>query len=336
MICLILVIISHCVLFYVDNKYFLEGADFYSPAATFIYKLLDVVMIPGFIFASGFLFMNSLMRRERSFGELVAERSKRLLVPYYIYGAIWLVPLYTLFDIRTFGRFEDLSLLAGYREMLLGNFSDYLWFLWVLEWVTLFFIILRPLLSGRKLIAAGVLTFIAAVLVSRYLQWFPYFKLSQAGPYLICFFFGILLRHAEDRLDLPSLPVCFGIAAVLQAAIVVYALVLPAGFLWDYLFRVMGALMMYFLFLGFSRTSLSDKMRETRFWRFLEEKSMNIYLLNCPFMYLWFRLIYPYTGSYPFQTIVCLVILSFASIFIAVLIQDRIKAALFARKEKTS
>ncbi len=332
-ICLMLVIISHCVLFYVDNPYFLESADFSSHSVTFIYKLLDAVMVPGFVLASGFLFMNSLNRRNRSFGELVAERSKRLLVPYYIYGAIWLVPLYTLFDIRTFGRFEDLGLLAGCREMLLGNFSDHLWFLWMLVWVTLFFIVLKPLLSGKKLIITGILTFAAAVLVCRYLQWFPYFKLSQIGPYLICFFAGIVLRQTEEKSSGLSVPACFGIAAVLQAAVIVYAVFSPAGYLWDFLFRLMGSVMMYFFFLGFSRTSLSDKMTSTKHWRFLEEKSMNIYLLNCPFMYLWFRVIYPYIGQHVYLTIICLVILSFASIFTAVWIQGKIKAALFKSRE---
>ena len=335
-ICLMLVIISHCVLFYVDNPYFLEGADFSSQAVTYFYKFLDAVMIPGFVLASGFLFANSLNRRSRSFGELIAERSKRLLIPYYIYGAIWLVPLYTLFDIRTFGRFDDLGLLAGYREMLLGNFSDYLWFLWMLFWVTLFFIILKPLLSGKRLIAAGLLALAAAVLVCEYLQWFPYFKLSQIGPYLICFFAGIVLFRADEKLCKLSVPACFGIAAVLLAAVIVYIAASPSHYLWDFLFRLTGSVMTYFFFLGFSRTALSDKMRETKLWQFLEAKSLNIYLLNCPFMYLWFRLIYPYTGTRVLLTIICLTILSFASIFIAVWIQDRIRSALFKGREVVS
>ena len=72
-----------------------------------------------------------------------------------------------------------------------------------------------------------------------------------------------------------------------------------------YIRNILGALLFYFIFMAVSRTSFSDKLNQSRFYNFCESRSMNIYLLNCPFMQIYFLLL--------------------TSIFIAVWIQNKLK-----------
>ncbi|WP_296855333.1 hypothetical protein [uncultured Methanobrevibacter sp.] len=86
--------------------------------------------------------------------------------------------------------------------------------------------------------------------------------------------------------------------------------------------------MFYFIFMAVSRTSFSDKLNQSRFYNFCESRSMNIYLLNCPFMQIYFLLLNPLIGTNVYLTILCLWILSYPSIFLAVWIQNKLKIAL--------
>ena len=92
-----------------------------------------------------------------------------------------------------------------------------------------------------------------------------------------------------------------------------------------YITHISGSALFYFIFMAVSRTSFSDKLNQSRFYNFCESRSMNIYLLNCPFMQIYFLLLNPLIGTNVYLTILCLWILSYTSIFIAVWIQNKLK-----------
>lgn len=328
---LFLVIISHCMLFYANNQFFLERADIYSPLTAFLFGIIDVSVIPAFTICSGYLFIASQKRRPRSIGQNILERAKRLLIPYFLYGALWVVPLYTLFDIKAFGRPDHADLLTGYKYMLLGMFADHLWFLWMLFWVTLIFILMRPLLEGKGLILAGIISVVLNILVGLYLQGVPYYKLFNIGPYIPCFFVGVLLYYAEERIR--SMPKWQHYAAVLVllACCIAYDAIHPAHFLWNTAADIAGGLMFYVFFLEFSQTAAAERLESTGFWKYTEKYSMNIYLLNNPFIYVYFRLLYPLMGQYIHLTTLVLAVVSLASIYAAVWVQAKIKAAVFKK-----
>ena len=166
--CLLLVILWHCSLPFEGNPYFTERADITWGVAAFVGDLFNVTLIAGFVFCSGYLCALSLSRHNRTIIERIKRRADRLLKPYYIYGCVMMVPVYTLLDINSFGRPEHAGLLEGYKAMLLGQFSDYLWFLWMLFWVDLFFILISPLLQTGRMKYAFVVTVAAAGHVAAY------------------------------------------------------------------------------------------------------------------------------------------------------------------------
>lgn len=322
------VVLTHCMLFYADNPFFPESAGFSSPAVTFLCGIVDASLMPGMVFCSGFLYAAGLWRRERTIAQSIAERARRLLIPYYIYGAVWVVPLYTFFDINAYGRPEGAGYLSGYKYMLLGSFADHLWFLWMLFWVSLAFILMKPLLMRKRYFIVSVLTTALAFAVEFLLAGFPYFKLSQIAPYLLCFCLGVLLFLLHEKLEHMPVPAMYASAGIMLAVCVVYAVLTNMNFALGWLCKMAGALMLYFLFMALERIGVSGRVRRTRFWEYTQKHSFQIYLLNCPFMYVYFRLLYPWIGENVLLCILVNFVLCMFSIYAAVWLQDRIKGML--------
>ena len=118
------------------------NAGIASPSVITVTAFLGDCLVPSLVLCSGFLFLLSTRNHPRSRCEMLKNKVKRLIWPYFIYGALWLVPLYTFFDIPTFGRPLHTDFVSGFLAMYIGVFKDHLWFLLSLFWATLFFIIM--------------------------------------------------------------------------------------------------------------------------------------------------------------------------------------------------
>ena len=252
------------------------------------------------------------------------ERTKRLIVPYYIIGAVWLVPLYTLLDIKAFGRPDGAGWAEGYKCMALGQFSDHLWFLWMLFWVALFFILLTPLIRRNMMPVLFVITVAAALCVDLFLQDFPYFKLSQIAPYLICYYLGILFFKYAVKMESLPLSIKAVITVLLLAVLITYPIFNPQHFAFKYLYRPAGALFFVFLFMILSKNRIWSKIYETKFYDLFNRHQMNIYLMHMPLPYIFSRILRPYIGHIPpacilisfILVIICGMILAQISIWI--------------------
>ena len=329
---LIGVILFHCTLFYADNPFFPESAEFSSKGAVVFCELCDAILIASFVLCSGYLFAYSTSRKTRTIPQSLLERVKRLLVPYYIYGAVWVVPLYTFFNIQSFGRPENAGYLTGYKYMLLGCFSDHLWFLWMLFWVAAAFILLRPLMQKKYLPLLFCATTALALIVQFFLADFPYFKLSQIAPYLICYFVGICAFMFREKLEALPVPLIFGISAVTFVCCFFYNQAAAAHFALMWLCKLAGGLCFFFLFLGLDRLHLLDRIRQTKLWNYTEAHSVSIYLLNCPFMYLYFRLLYPAVGQSVLLCVGLNFIMCMLSLYLCVWIQDTVKKIIMPKR----
>ena len=336
-IAILLVVVYHCLLFYgFESSFWPLSTGAASPGVLILITVLNACLVPSLILCSGFLFLFSTRNHPRSRWEMFKNKAKRLIWPYFIYGALWLVPLYTFFDIPAFGRPFHTDFVSGFMAMCIGVFTDHLWFLWPLFWATLFFIVIRNLLDGKKLIAAGALTVIVAGCIDLFLSNVHYYCIGESGFFFIVFYIGILLCHFNEKVEKWNSKVyCIISLASFVALALSYWLNIP-DVAASYISSIAGALMFYFIFMAFSRTSFSDKLNRSRFYGFCESRSMNIYLLNCPFMQIYFLLLYPLIGTNIFLTILCICILSYISIFIAVWIQNKLKMALVSKIQKTN
>lgn len=304
-VCILLVCLWHCVLFYVDEPFFPENFNSPSPGAAFVGNVFDVTLMASFVFCAGFVYARSLECHNRTIPQRIWERIKRLIIPYYIIGALWLVPLYTLFDIKTYGRPDGAGLAEGYVHMALGQFSDHLWFLWMLFWVALFFILSSFLFRKNLKILLLVITIAAAVCVKLFLYDFPYFKLSQIAPYLICYYAGMFCYGIRDRLEQLSAGVRLTLAGALFAAVIAHAIFLPSHFLWLYIARLCGALFFFFLFMYLEETQIWKCVTGTAVYDWIARHQLEMYSLHMPLPYLFARILRPYIGGIP---ILCILI----------------------------
>ncbi len=319
------VVFGHCLLFYVGNPFFPETAGFISKSAMLIITFFDASLISGFVFCSGFLFANSISRKNRTVLQNLANRIKRLLIPYYLYGALWVVPLYTFFNIKCFGRPENANYLTGYKYMLLGCFSDHLWFLWMLFWVASAFILMKPLLTKKLLPLTFVISVGLAFIVQIFLTDFPYFKLSQTAPYFICYFIGICAFHFIERIEkIPTL-LLFILTAIFFIGSMFYYKADGVHFALGWLCKLCGILTSFCFFTALERFEAVRKIRTAKLWRYTEEHSMQLFLFNCPFVYLYFRVLYPLIGQYTFLCAIANFIITMLTLYVTVWIQDKIK-----------
>ena len=107
------------------------------------------------------------------------------------------MPLYTLFDISCWGREYGDSWLESYKSMALGVFSDHLWFLLMLYWVSLVFILMIPLLRKDLIIVMGLITLGLAVVIELFCT-FEYYKSDIHIPALLLYRHMLIQIQGQD------------------------------------------------------------------------------------------------------------------------------------------
>ena len=324
--CLLIVIISHCMLFYADEAMFALSADFSSPVVKRLCAFLDVTVMAAFVFCSGFLYAAGLFRG-RSGKEEILLRIRRLILPYYIYGSLWLVPLYTLFDIKSYGRPENAGLIKGYAYMAMGIFADHLWFLWMLFWVNLFFILIRQFLEGKKLVVGAALSTVFVCADVYLLKDVSCFKLSQVAPYVFCCFAGVVFFYLDERIG--KLPAFLkgGTGALLFLLIAFYSQNKPESRVLFYAMKMLSGIMFYFIFVFLAGTGFFKKLEGSRIYGYLNKYCVDIYIFSLPPIYLFFKLIYPYIGR---NVVLCIVVnaaLTMTAVVLIIWCRERIRGS---------
>ena len=321
----VLVVLLHCMLFYATEDYYSERASYSSSLVEYLCNILNSSLVSSLVCCSGFLFAHGVLARGKTAGALIKSRTSRLLLRYYLYGTLWLVPLYTLFDISCWGREYGASWLESYKSMALGVFSDHLWFLLMLYWVSLVFVLMIPLLRKDHLVIMGVITLGLAVVIELFCT-FEYFKISQISTYLPCFFIGVCFYRFRDKLEgIPTKPLwvltgCFFITTLF------YQRMSDVHFSLYWLFKAFGAVFMVLLFLALDRIPSLTKLREVRVVSFARKHSLTLYLLNCPLIYIYFRILAPMVED---NIIICVLanfVLSMISLFVMAWLIETCKA----------
>ena len=287
-VALLCVVFAHCSMFFIEkNPFWMLFASEKSMFAIKAIFFMSYVIIPLFMFASGFLLAKSCEKAGGKLSGLFVKRVKRLLGPYLLTGLIWLVPLYTWFDIACYNRPAGTSLSGGYQAFLSGMFTDHLWFLLVLFWVDVFFILLFPLFRKSWLAGAGF-SLAAVWLIQEFLQAFPYYKLDQTALPILSALFGILAYRARALAE----PQRGGRQRIFAGAL----LVLVSLFLYydrgniylGWAISIAGCLLFYFLSTMFVRTKIAAVIIYSRGYKWMEKQGMKYYLLHMPFPYLIF------------------------------------------------
>ncbi|MBO5576420.1 MAG: acyltransferase [Ruminococcus sp.] len=342
-VCLMFVIIGHCALFFISKSPYITHQGVSSQAVDKMFDILDMLLMPAFIIGSGFLYANSITNNKNAtmISEIV-RRSKSILVPFLLWGVFWTVPMYTIFNIVGYGRPENAGLLEGYKYFFLGCFAEHLWFFLMLFWVTLIFILLKPLLSKKLLPLTLVIVIGLSVAAQYLLDGIEYYKLGQIAPYILIYFIGIAIYYYSEKLENMPPVLMLTVCAVLFVVSFVTIQYKDVHFAVYWLGRSTGGLSLLFLFLAIDTIGLNKKLHKTRFWQFLSKNSIVIYLYNCPIMHIYYKLLNNKIGNNVALCIAVLLILSSITLFIitfvhekiAEMLRERLKNAGLGKKEK--
>ena len=322
---ILVVVIYHCFLFYADEPFFPVQATQNVPACIFIDYFFSIFHNPALFMCSGFLFAHSLFNKNRTIPQMILNRSKRLILTYYIYGFLWLVPTYTFLNVNAYGRPENAGYLEGFKYMILGVFSDPLWFLWALFWTTLFYILISPVIKKRWYPVSIILTLAFYFLIKYPLADFPYFKISQLCPIILAFYLGIVLYDADKFFNKLPVWVLLSFTFIMYANGVVFACCSPTYPTWEAISKAAGAFGSYCLFLAIHKLGLFKRFFGSKFFAYTDKKSFNIYLLHTTFLYLAFRMIYPMIGEHVLMTIILIAFETYLHTYLATYVQDMVK-----------
>lgn len=323
------VVLCHCLLFFSSNPFWFVNADYQSDGAVFLCNILNFTVVQIFVFCSGFLFQASLQSKQTGIPAMILKRAKRILLPFLLYGALWLVPTYTIFDIPTYGRPKGTSLIDGYKSMLLGQFCDVSWFLLMLFWVTLIWIFLRVLLK-KKLIFVGAAAAVALYFAAYFLlSEVNFYSISQIDIYIVAFFAGAAFYWISDKINKLPLAAIFaisisGIAAC--AALSPFASNYPVYCV----FAIIMPVFVVILAMGICKLKLQDRVEKSRVYKWLLKHNMDIYLLQAPGMYLSFMWLYPLVGQNSALCVTLCFVLTLAIDFVLVALLTLIRKGLSA------
>ncbi len=187
-----LVVIYHSLLFFGGTWFTVVKVVHKSDILYKIALLLNSFHIPSFTMASGFLFFYSKSRKKnKSHKENIIKKVKRLLIPYFFIGLLWVVPIKIII--------EKVNMINYVKLFILGIAGDQLWFLMMLFIVFLIFELFTSKIAfSRKDLLLSI--FIFSLLYYVYDRYkICYFQIHNVCKYLPFFCLGGYIYSNLDK-----------------------------------------------------------------------------------------------------------------------------------------
>ena len=224
--------------------------------------------IPLFFMLAGSVFA---LNSDITIKPLLIKKMRRLLIPFFLCGLFFMIPLKTLG-----GFFEKDRLPEIVIAFLTGHESGHLWFLPALFWCFCVFALLRRIWENPVFIFA--VSLLLYLLHSELPQGF--FEFAFSIQYLIFFTIGFYGdRFRPILIKRPKTVLCLTFALIaLNIADTKY------HFLYPLFFKTAGSLTVYFS--AFSLCALVPKKTATLLMRKAADQTMTVYLYHDPLMIL--------------------------------------------------
>lgn len=293
-----LVVLGHFTVMYTASGAFhpVTGSRLLASVCTYIYSF----HMPAFFLLSGCVYGFAILAgKYRAPGHFLLKKTKRLLIPYFVFGLLLVVP------VVYFCKVETLSVpQAALKNIFLASQPRHLWYVMTLFEIFVLCVLLRPLLEKVPLAA-----FLGAVCLYYLVQprlpakLFGVSNFLQYGNLLrnlVYFFFGVLLNKHFDGICRIVKKLWF-LWLLLPLA---QATVLRPGFETFYtklLYGLLGGFSV--LCLGMILCTYLPKLSTCSFFRSLSECGYGIYLLHpmmiyCLYYFLREKAVNPYALTF--------------------------------------
>ncbi len=216
-----------------------------------------------------------------SFDQIFRAKTKRLLIPYFVYGWLFMLP------VKRLGLFYDnASLIEAMRGFLSGEDSGHLWFLTALFWCMLVFVIIKKILDkmGVQSIYAVLLTAGAVQLLYTSIP-FDILGLKSGLGYLFYFAVGYVFeceRNTHDKWSIKTDLLAFAICLALEVINREYGIL-------DKFFTIMTGSFMTYMAADIC-DGIFHGISENKVWKMIIRNLFYVYLFHDPMEYLVLRL----------------------------------------------
>ena len=277
---MILVVLYHSILFWNGNWFTANPAET-SQVLAVLANWLTSFHIYGFALVSGYIFFYQ-KHEKKKYGEFVgfvANKAKRLLVPYVFTAVIWVIPVQ-----RVFFRYTPGAFLKNYA---LAISPSQLWFLVMLFTLFVFFWLMSDFFARHDLLGAMVVMGIYGCSLVGGVVFPNVFQIWTACGYMPLFWLGFKLRQHSTRLIRKVPAVAWLAASILLFILTQYIKgvdntlfkLLAIGF--TFLTRVVGALMAFTVL-----QAVAQKVNwDNKVFAFLSRRSMTVYLFHQQIIY---------------------------------------------------
>lgn len=242
-------------------------------------KITDYIYIfhmPLFMFVSGAVYGLCIQqgKYEKKL-EFIRNKTKRLLIPYFVFGFFYVAPVMCLTGLTNQGYFT-----YCFFGIVLSLNSRHLWFLLALFIIFIFAILIRECLLKSHytrvlvLILSGVI-----LLLARYVP--GVLQLNSAFSYQLFFVLGALFHYYYDTIEVILMKFRY-LAVALPIILLGYFFYCP-NWIFVFGYKLIGILMIIFFSILIEKGTILTK---TNFYKCVKDTSMGIYLFHPMIIYL--------------------------------------------------
>lgn len=186
-ILMLVVVLCHCMSMYTTSGWGPHKAIDSSPFLGLFASWTGTFHVYCFTLISGYIFHYVKYERGgyQKWFPFIANKAKRLLVPYIFVACIWVVPIHIYF----YGIGDIID------KYVLGISPDQLWFLLMLFWVVTIFWIISDVAIYKPILAAVIAC--ALHILGMFVP--NYFSLGRGLQYILYFYTGFLIRKYKSE-----------------------------------------------------------------------------------------------------------------------------------------
>ena len=206
-IAILLVVFGHSIILY-SSSWNLYKTTNDVPSLNICKDIINLIQMPLFFALSGFLFVSTLQKK--SFSLVLKDKTKRLLIPYFVFAFFWLLPIRLI--VKYPGYNIPISKIIV-KCILYGSDNGHLWYLIALFWCFVFCYLLYSVVktahnkSSTPQMAVEIdqkVTFYIVFLISIVMYVMPkiinLFYFNSTFNYFIWFMLGCIIRINYEEL----------------------------------------------------------------------------------------------------------------------------------------
>ena len=189
---ILIVVLGHSIILY-SSQWALYESERTCVALDYAKQIINLFQMPLYFSISGYLF--SMRWGERKAGRFIVNKVRRLIVPFFAIGMMWMIPIKLLLR---YPHYEGRSYLGALFMLLNGSDVGHLWYLptLFLIFIIVYFVI-RILGNSATVWTIALIVTLVINVLEKQLPSFGIIYLSNTYRYAWGFVFGAFIYKTE-------------------------------------------------------------------------------------------------------------------------------------------